>query len=298
MARRPLGRRRDGAAAGSDHRPDRHGGRPGPARSDRGRGAAARQGRRRRQARLRDPRPARRDRASGGRDRPVLVGHVLRALRGALRRQGRRARPVRPDRPGRSRPWVWVRTGRSTARTWPAARDGPTGSTTPPAPAASSPTSPATRSISSCWFTGSDTGGGGVQHRGQLHPPGIAHDAGLRRGHAAQRRRPWLRPGRLVHAAGTADLGRRSARHPRHRGLHRAAQVRRHRGPPRSRPPVRRRRSRHRVRRLLRRRAQLLPGPGARHRRPHRDRVSAGAHLRGDATGPAGSTGRARAGSR
>ena len=33
---------------------------------------------------------------------------------------------------------------------------------------------------------------------------------------------------------------------------------------------------------------ELLPGPGARRRPPHRDRLPAGAHLRGDATRPAG----------
>ena len=59
-------------------------------------------------------------------------------------------------------------------------------------------------------------------------PDSPAH-AGLRRGDAAVRRRPRLRPGRLVHPAGSADLGRRPAGHPGHRGLPRAAQVRRHR---------------------------------------------------------------------
>ena len=44
--------------------------------------------------------------------------------------------------------------------------------------------------------------------------------------------RPRLRPRRLVHPAGPADLGRRPAGDPGHRGLHRAPQVRRRGRPP------------------------------------------------------------------
>ena len=42
---------------------------------------------------------------------------------------------------------------------------------------------------------------------------------------------------------------------------------------------------RHRVHRLFRRRAQLLPRPGARRDQPHRDSLPPETHLRGDAAG-------------
>ena len=68
-------------------------------------------------------------------------------------------------------------------------------------------------------------------HGRQLRPPGRSGARGLRRDAARERQRPRLHPRRLVHAGRPADLGRRPADHPRHRGLHRAAQVRRHRRP-------------------------------------------------------------------
>ena len=81
------------------------------------------------------------------------------------------------------------------------------------------------------FFTGSDTRRGRAQHGRQLRPPRVPGPRGLRRHAAARRQRQRLHPRRLVHARRPADLGRRAPDHPRHRGLHRAAQVRRHRRP-------------------------------------------------------------------
>ena len=141
---------------------------------------------------------------------------------------------VRPDRRPRAAPA-------------PQAARAPTGSSSARATAASSPTSPRTSSSSSCSSPARPT------------PRSLSATVGQPR---QSRQRPAcrtsaistcatdgthrLRPGRLVHARRPADLGRRPPDHPGHRGLHRAAQVRRHRRPARHRPSVPRRRQGHR----------------------------------------------------
>ena len=72
-------------------------------------------------------------------------------------------------------------------------------------------------------------GRGRLQHRRQLHPSRVAAMQDFGEGDAALRKCPRLRPRRLVHPAGPADVGRRPAGDLGHRGLHRTPQVRRRR---------------------------------------------------------------------
>ena len=182
----------------------------------------------------------------------ILVGHLLRTVRGALRGQGRRARPRRPDRPGRADPRTRA-APRGRPRP-PRRRRGTTRLVLRPGPNRRHHhrhRQPPDRPVPLLHRFRDRRGR--LQHGRQLHPPRLPAHAGLRRDDSAVGDRPRIRPGRLVHPAGPADLGRRPAGDLGHRGLHRAAQVRRHRRSARQRPPLRGRRRRHRVRRLLRR---------------------------------------------
>ena len=75
----------------------------------------------------------------------------------------------------------------------------------------------------------------------QRQPPAISRVRGFWRCDGPRQRRHWLHPRGLVHARWATDLGRRPADDPRHRGLHRAPEVRRHRGTSGRQPPVPRR---------------------------------------------------------
>ena len=274
------------SAARSDHRPDRHRRRARPARRHRARGAA-------RTARTwwptsRAASPSTSSTRSSERSpRPAGSG------RSPSPSASRFAAPSRPaswsgraGSAGSSRPWAWAPTGRATAPTWPAAQGRPD------------------------WFYDRNRHRrhphrhrqppdrpvplvhrlrhrrGRVQHGGQLHPSGFARHAGLRRGDAASRstahgyvRVDWYTPqglptwgdGRLV-ILGTegyielrkyVDIAGRPGRDhlfvvdgagTEYVDCSDVA-------------------------------LQLLPRPGARRHPPHRDRVPAAAHLRGDAAG-------------
>ena len=135
-ARDPRGSRRSHMVAHLRH--------PGRARRDCHRGDAARQGRDERQAGHDHLRPARRDQARAGGDRP----HLSRSAIPSISRPAPRSRPANWSSPGRHR--QGGQHGRPRARTRSATTSGPTGSSTASAMAASSATSPATSSSSSC----------------------------------------------------------------------------------------------------------------------------------------------------
>ena len=106
----------------------------------------------------------------------------------------------------------------------------------------------------------------------QLRQPGDSRVRGLRRDPAAQRARPAAISGSTgTPPDGLPTWGDGRLHHPRHRGLHRAAQIRRHRRPRRHRPPVPGRPRGDPPHRLPRRAAALLRAPDRRRVRAHRD---------------------------
>ena len=80
------------------------------------------------------------------------------------------------------------------------------------------------------FYTGSTTGeivASTVGNYGNPDTPGLQDFGQLM---LSSDDRDRIHSGRLVHPGRAADVGRRSAHHPRHRRLYRAAQIRRHRG--------------------------------------------------------------------
>ena len=186
-----------------------------------------------------------------------------------MRDQGRRTGPGRPDRHRWCRPSASARTGTGTGPTSAAAAAGRTGSTTRTGSAASSPTSPVHQIDQFLWFTGSTTAevvASTVANYAHPDRPGM-QDFGevLLRSDNAQGyvRVDWYTPAGLP----TWGDGRLMVL-----GTEGYLELRKYvdiEGRDGRQPPVRRRSVRHRVHRLLRRRADLLPGPGP--RRPGAD---------------------------
>ena len=230
QARAVADERRDpGGRDDPAHRQRRH---PGRARAAGRRGDAPRQGLHERQAGRHHAGAAGRGAPGAGRDR----AHLLDLLSASASRtratvQGRASW----CRPARSAAWsrrsASGRTGSATPRGRP-------GSSSARATAASSPTSPRTRSTSSC-SSPARPAPRSSSRRSAISPiPQYPELEDFGDVPAARRWRHRLHPRRLVHARRPGDLGRRPPDDPRHRGLHRAAQVRRHRRAAGRRPPV------------------------------------------------------------